>query len=339
MEIAQCSEQVARKRIKRHALQASIDSLFGAIYGESFSRPSLRTYAQTWLAIKKPETSQRTQLIYSNSIGKLLSFLGPAADDDIAELDRKRLIEFREAVSSKVRPETCNMYLRAVRGMLRGARRDGFISVDPSEFIEPVKLSRLDRPRRPFTVSEIKQILEAADPEWQSMIKFGLYTGQRIGDLARLTRGSLDLEKDTISLRVLKTDKWVVIPICAPLKAHVLSMPPSDDPSAPLHPESYRLAVGGRADKISYRFARILDRAGLRKEAAASHNGVTGRRTQYQLSFHSLRHTFISMLKHAGAPQAAVLELAGHSSAAMSQQYTHSGLPKLARATALLPKV
>ena len=30
-------------------------------------------------------------------------------------------------------------------------------------------------------------MVDVADPEWQSMILFGLYTGQRLGDVARLT--------------------------------------------------------------------------------------------------------------------------------------------------------
>src|SRR6266478_5306595 len=41
--------------------------------------------------------------------------------------------------------------------------------------------------RRPFTAAEIQSIMSVADPEWQSLIKFGLYTGQRLSDLAPLT--------------------------------------------------------------------------------------------------------------------------------------------------------
>ena len=47
---------------------------------------------------------------------------------------------------------------------------------------------------------------------------------------------------------------------------------------------------------------------------------------------------FVSLLKNAGASQAAVMGLAGHRSAQMSSHYTHTSIDELARATALLPK-
>jgi integrase len=39
-----------------------------------------------------------------------------------------------------------------------------------------------------------------------------------------------------------------------------------------------------------------------------------------ELSFHSLRHTAVSLLKEAGIPDAVVMELVGHESAAMSHR-------------------
>ncbi len=42
-------------------------------------------------------------------------------------------------------------------------------------------------------------------------------------------------------------------------------------------------------------------------------------------SFHSLRHTAVSLLKDGGVPDAVVQALVGHESAAMSHRYTHVG--------------
>jgi site-specific recombinase XerD len=57
------------------------------------------------------------------------------------------------------------------------------------------------------------------------------------------------------------------------------------------------------------------------------------------LSFHSLRHTAVSLLKDAGIPQAVVQELIGHDSKAMSALYTHVGREALEKAVAKLPKL
>ena len=70
--------------------------------------------------------------------------------------------------------------------------------------------------RRPITVSEIQDILRLADPEWQSLIKFGLYTGQRLADLASLTWSNIDLEKNQIRFVARKMGKTVLLPIAAP---------------------------------------------------------------------------------------------------------------------------
>jgi site-specific recombinase XerD len=63
------------------------------------------------------------------------------------------------------------------------------------------------------------------------------------------------------------------------------------------------------------------------------------KRAESRLSFHSLRHTAVSLLKDAGIPQAAVQELIGHQSASISQLYTHVGRESLLKAASALPKI
>jgi len=40
--------------------------------------------------------------------------------------------------------------------------------------------------KRPFILNELRAVLDVADLEWKSMILFGLYTGQRLADIATL---------------------------------------------------------------------------------------------------------------------------------------------------------
>jgi len=63
------------------------------------------------------------------------------------------------------------------------------------------------------------------------------------------------------------------------------------------------------------------------------------RRAGMDLIFHSLRHTAVSLLKDAGIPDAVVMAIVGHSSAAMSHRYTHVGKESLAKAAASLPEL
>jgi integrase len=67
--------------------------------------------------------------------------------------------------------------------------------------------------------------------------------------------------------------------------------------------------------------------------------GRGGKRAGIDLSFHSLRHTAVSLLKDAGVPDAVVMALVGHESAAMSHRYIHVGKEALARAAQSLPEI
>jgi integrase len=184
--------------------------------------------------------------------------------------------------------------------------------------------------------------LAIADPEWQSLIKFGLYTGQRLGDLASLTWANIDLEHQEIHLRTRKTGKNLRIPLSDALHTHILKLPLSNDHDAPLHPRSFEiLERQGRSAILSNQFTDLLGKAGLRTKRNHQSQGIgrNAKRAESCLSFHSLRHTAVSILKDAGIPQAAVQELIGHQSASMSQLYTHVGRESLLKAASSLPKI
>ena len=67
--------------------------------------------------------------------------------------------------------------------------------------------------------------------------------------------------------------------------------------------------------------------------------GRGARRSQGEVSFHSLRHTAVSLLKDAGIPEAVVIEMVGHDSEQMSAHYTHVGREALEKAAAALPEL
>ena len=92
--------------------------------------------------------------------------------------------------------------------MFRSARREGYLFEDPAEGIKSVK-NRSDFARRPFSIDELRAVLAVADKEWQSLIKFGLYIGQRLGDLAFLTWSQIDLEHErSVSLSARRASSF-----------------------------------------------------------------------------------------------------------------------------------
>ncbi len=57
------------------------------------------------------------------------------------------------------------------------------------------------------------------------------------------------------------------------------------------------------------------------------------------VSFHSLRHTFVSLAANAGVPLAIVQAIVGHSNPAMTRHYFHESTDALKNAVATLPDV
>ena len=56
-------------------------------------------------------------------------------------------------------------------------------------------------------------------------------------------------------------------------------------------------------------------------------------------SFHSLRHTFVSLSANAGVPLAVVQSIVGHSSTAMTRHYYHENEAALRRAVESIPAI
>jgi integrase len=119
-----------------------------------------------------------------------------------------------------------------------------------------------------------------------------------------------------------------------------LSLPSSDDLTAPLHPRAAAvLRRHGRSAALSNQFADLLADAGLRprKDHQSTGKGRDAVRERQALSFHSLRRTATTLLHEAGVPQQVVQSFIGHDSAEIHQTYVAIGSGALREAAARLP--
>jgi integrase len=339
LAIASEWEKAAWKKRSMRQTQRVIDRLHELVSGEQIARLSLRQYVESWLKTKKPETSAATYAFYSYGLKKLLRFLGPRADLPLTEITKEDLLEYRAHLASEVSPTTANHDLSLVRMLFLAAKRDALIADDPAEFLGSVKKDHASSgKRRPFTIEELQAVFDVADPEWQSMITFGLYTGQRLGDIARLSWENLDLPGGVVRLRTAKTDKTLIIPMSDALVRHVESLPTSDDPDAPIHPKAFALTERRRSNALSNQFAELLTQAGLRPRLLASSR--SGRaRARHPLSFHSLRHTATSLMHEQRVPAAVVQAMIGHDSETMHQHYISVGQEAMKAAANKLPEL
>jgi integrase len=201
--------------------------------------------------------------------------------------------------------------------------------------------------RRAFTLPELGRILRVArGSEWEGIVLAGLYTGQRLSDIATFRWENIDLVRRELAITTRKTNRRVLIPLAAPLADHLLNLPASDDPKDFVFPKAAGHIARSKAEHVgalSNQFHDILAGAGLVQRRshwkAKDGTGRSSRRRISDISFHSFRHTATSLLKNAGIPQAVVMDIIGHESQAISQVYTHVGEPEKRLAVAALPSM
>jgi integrase len=194
-------------------------------------------------------------------------------------------------------------------------------------------------------MAELQAILAVADPEWRSLLLFGLYLGQRLGDLVTLGWNNIDLERGEVRLVTSKTFRTMIIPMAPPLRAHIESLPVSDDPQGPLHPRAFALLERtGNTSILSGAFSDLLVQAGLRaRPARRDHRrrgiGHSGRRRINELTFHSLRRTATTLLHEAGVPPTVAQALIGHDSEEIHSGYITVGKEALRNAVNRFPRL
>jgi integrase len=343
-QIAEKWEAATRGRVTARQTQKVIADLYRAITGEHLVFPTVREYFDSWVARKRPETAPSTYRFYHDKAQRFLSWLGHRADHQIAIVTRDDILAFRAAELERVAPRSVNHSIKFLRMVFKTAKEDGkYHDENPAAGVKVAKLRDTAR-RRGFTIPEIKRVLKIANVEWRSLIYFGLYTGQRLGDLARLTWQNVDLDRDEIRFVSRKTGRTMIIPIAPPLRAQIENLPAGDDPHQPLHPRaSASVEKSGGVKTLSRQFSELLADAGLAKAKAhrksANGPGRAGPRELSQISFHSLRHTATSLMKNAGINASVVMDIIGHESEAISAHYTHIDEETKRKAIAAMPAI
>jgi integrase len=244
---------------------------------------------------------------------------------------------------------TAKLARRVLSGFFNYCVDNSELPISPVPSSRALKLNKDSKSvRRAFTLRELKTIFEKCPNDfWKYMVLAGFYCGQRMGDLICLPWAAVDLEHKQVRLTQSKTGKAVVVPLrneLADLIAELRDKAGPVKPADAIWPEQcqryQKFGAGGFSNEF---YDEVLLPAGLvpkRPHTAIKRDGEpTGRRKATSVSFHCLRHTFVSLLKVTGATQATAKELAGHATDAMSDLYTHVPERELNRAIKQLPPI
>ena len=295
--------------------------------GENFKGQNLQFFAAEWLNGRSTATAPATHEKYASVVTRFITFLpenrrsSSVASISIGEIERFRNAEIKSGKTSS----TVNTEIVILRALFNHARRQGIATNNPAEGVELMPGDGEERV--PFSDQQIRDLLNVASPEWRGMILFGAYAGLRIGDAAKLRWSNIDLEARTLTYQPAKTarrkkpsERTVRIWMHDALVGYLETLPVSDDPHATLFPSLIDQCTGGERG-YSKTFSRLMEEAAVRGPAGLAKGGQ-GRRFN-PLTFHSLRHTFISRLANLEVSSDLRKELVGHSSDAIHDRYTH----------------
>jgi integrase len=337
-------ERTAREgregRLTEARARDTIATIYQIAHQEQLPQSTTKDFIASWLKTKELTLAESSFTEYNAAAASLLEHLGHKAGKHMDVITVRDLSSFRDSLAKRVSGATVNKTVKILRGAWHKAMKDGIIRDNVFARIDLVKESAAKR--RAFTLDELLRIFAHCDVEWRGMVLCGVYLGQRLGDIARLTWRSVDVEQKEVRLITQKTGKAMNIPLHPVLQTHFLSLPASDNLDAPIFPRAAATAAV-RVGTLSNQFADILAAAGLQKvrdhQKAEDGQGRNTERKVGRLSFHCLRHTATSLLKNAGVSDVIAREIIGHDSPEISRVYTHMEKPAMKDAMDRLPDV
>jgi integrase len=347
--LAEAVAEIERETFTGLSARKHMAKLLSLATGEELKGYTLETWTAEWLRRKSRDSSKATMARYKGHLDAFLDWLG---DDrrkkPLESVTPQHVREWRESLQDAGRAgKTVLSYVKDLGAVYRAAIREGLVSFNPcSTAIGDVETSdSIDR--KPFSGHEVATLLKAAPTEeWRGLILVAAFTGLRLGDAARLSWASVDLEAKRITLVPSKTKKKkreVRIPIQADLLAFFERVPVNDDsPDAPVFPVLAKTPVNTMKG-LSSTFVNIMAAAGVDrgKPSRVLEEGQTAGkgRITYERGFHSLRHTFTTWLRTAGVSEEDRMALTGHSTRESHQIYSHTDEAALRDAVAKLPRL
>lgn len=235
---------------------------------------------------------------------------------------------------SQVSTSTFNMHKRFLAGLFKKLKaRAGLVS-NPWDAVD--SLEKEQESRRNLSMSELQNVIGNAQGNMLAMLMIGLFTALRLADVVNLRKDAVNLDENIIEVIPVKTKrkgKKVRIPIHLKLRPLLATMlrEVEGDYFFPAERAQYAKGTGNITNGIQKHF----EDCGIQTTEKAT-NGHR-RHAIVRVGFHSLRHSFVSLMAAGGAPQHVIQQIVGHGSPAMTEHYTHLDDSQKMAAIAALP--
>jgi integrase len=338
LEVARTLDKAHAEARRRTLTEARVRELLSdalqAIGGDELRVFTVAEWFAHFSRQKAKSQAGRTAARHRQMMREFVAFLGPRARLNIAAITSKDIGDFRDhRLALGLAPSTVNADIVTIGAAFSAALKQGHIPVNPTAMLDPLK-NRAPR-KSVFTTEQISALLKVAQGDWRGLILTAFYTGSRLHDAANLKWRDIDLlgKIKTIRFVQAKTGREIVTAIHPVLEDFLLSLPAPASDSEPLFP-----TLAGRVTSpLSKEFRSLMQQARI-EQRVIRERSKSGRSVA-ALSFHSLRHSFNSILANQGIPEELRMLLTGHSSKLVNRIYSHVELGRLQSAINVLPRL
>jgi len=292
---------------------------------------------------ERPDSGEATLLRYAGHWKRFREWIATKDPEAVfmREITPKTAQDYaKDLQQAGVSPNTYNKHITFLKLLCRALEEPARFKENPFKRIRRKQLKT--NVRRELSIAELKAILEKAGGELQTLFMLGTFTGLRLGDCCTLKWGEVDLDRGLIRRipnKTAKNGKPVVVGIPSALYTKLSETPKGKRKGyvVPKYAELYTHKNENgepiRRPIITREIKRVFEDCEIQTQQEGTgkvtdENGSakdTGKRAVVDVSFHSLRHTWVSIQAEAGTPQAVVQSIIGHSNPAMTAHYTHIG--------------
>ncbi len=252
--------------------------------------------------------SPKTVLVYTRYLEIFLKELNISSTKDIENLETKQLRFFRDSINGG--ESTKNLVVRIVKAFLNFLYSNEYIkntsNIDRLETLkEPKKIKRF------LTSEEKKSLIEHAKySDVKAMLSLLVYEGLRRDEAVNLKKSDYENGYILINGKGNRQRRMKVNPVAKGYLDEYLSGRKDDCEYLFVSHRSH----DGKFHKITGESVRIQVKTTCERAGIDPTN----------ISPHSLRHTFISGLVNDGINMIHIRDLAGHSSSATTERYSHT---------------
>ena len=333
LKVAAAWEESFRARNAVEHIRTAFNSLAREI-DPSAAVPTVKEYFRRWVEGHGGELAPRTLAGYEQRLKQFGNFAGDDLSMDMVK--PSHALAFRGLIAETASATTANHAVKVLRAVFACAMNEGVV-IGNAFKLKPLDADSVEK--QAFTLQQVQRLMDVADPEWRSLITFGIFTGQRLGDLVALTWSQIDFERKEVLFKTEKTSRRMAIPANEALWAHILTMK-RGTPTAPLHPRAYEVKAAHGIGLVSKDFTRLMVTAGLcavkPNNKKREKKGDVSREVN-PLTFHSLRHAAATWLRDAGVSESLAMELIGHDSVSVDRSYVHTSPDAMRNALNRLP--